>query len=55
MTALIDAEKQGRFDAGVRAASLERLKRLPAAQAPPIPETAASPPAVPAKGTAAVP
>jgi beta-N-acetylhexosaminidase len=55
MTALIDAEKQGQFDAGVRAASLERLKRLPAAQAPPIPEKGASPPTVPANGTAAVP
>lgn len=55
MTALIDAEKQGQFDAGVRAASLERLKRLPAAQAPPIAEPAASPDSIPANGTAAVP
>lgn len=33
MTALIDAEKKGLLDAEMRAASLERLKKLPAAHA----------------------
>ncbi len=52
MTALIDAEKTGQIDGEVRAASLERLKRLPAAHAAiPAPES----PALPPKKSAAKP
>jgi hypothetical protein len=49
MTALIQAEKNGEFDAAVRAASLERLKRLPAAHQPLERKPAASASAVEAK------
>ncbi len=52
MTALIDAEKNGLIDRDARAASLVRLKRLPAAHAAmPPPEK----PALPPKKSAAKP